>query len=37
MAYHDLNDNAPGSLGAQIEILQLKLRQYEVTSGKSSS
>ena len=30
MAYHDLNDNAPGfPLGAQIEILQLKLRQYE--------
>ncbi|MCW2268255.1 hypothetical protein D3C77_53060 [compost metagenome] len=30
MAYHDLNDNAYGfPLGAQIEILQLKLRQYE--------
>ena len=30
MAYHDLNDNAPGfPLGAQIEILQLKVRQYE--------
>ena len=30
MAYHDLNENAPGfPLGAQIEILQLKLRQYE--------
>ncbi|MGO2770330.1 Lnb N-terminal periplasmic domain-containing protein [Pseudomonas taetrolens] len=30
MAYHDLNDNSPGfPLGAQIEILQLKLRQYE--------
>ncbi|MBC9252265.1 hypothetical protein A9179_18500 [Pseudomonas alcaligenes] len=30
MAYHDLNDNAAGfPLGAQIEILQLKLRQYE--------
>ena len=30
MAYHDLNDNGPGfPLGAQIEILQLKLRQYE--------
>ncbi|MEK1907101.1 MAG: DUF4105 domain-containing protein [Pseudomonas sp.] len=30
MAYHDLNDNAEGfPLGAQIEILQLKLRQYE--------
>ncbi|WP_248733006.1 DUF4105 domain-containing protein [Pseudomonas sp. MWU13-2517] len=30
MAYHDLNDNAEGfPLGAQIEILQAKLRQYE--------
>ena len=30
MAYHDLYDNEPGfPLGAQIEILQLKLRQYE--------
>ncbi|NER62580.1 hypothetical protein G3435_26870, partial [Pseudomonas sp. MAFF212428] len=30
MAYHDLNDNAYGfPLGAQIEILQLKVRQYE--------
>lgn len=30
MAYHDLNDNADSfPLGAQIEILQLKLRQYE--------
>ncbi|MEN0107429.1 MAG: DUF4105 domain-containing protein, partial [Pseudomonas sp.] len=30
MAYHDLNDNSYGfPLGAQIEILQLKLRQYE--------
>jgi Domain of unknown function (DUF4105) len=30
MAYHDLNDNAYGfPLGAQIEILQLKLREYE--------
>lgn len=30
MAYHDLNDNLDGfPLGAQIEILQLKLRQYE--------
>ncbi|WP_423845463.1 DUF4105 domain-containing protein [Zestomonas thermotolerans] len=30
MAYHDLTDNAYGfPLGAQIEILQLKLRQYE--------
>ncbi|MGY4533731.1 hypothetical protein ACVW0Y_002864 [Pseudomonas sp. TE3786] len=30
MAYHDLNDNLYGfPLGAQIEILQLKLRQYE--------
>ena len=30
MAYHDLNDNLAGfPLGAQIEILQLKLRQYE--------
>ncbi|WP_409276780.1 Lnb N-terminal periplasmic domain-containing protein [Pseudomonas defluvii] len=30
MAYHDLNDNMYGfPLGAQIEILQLKLRQYE--------
>lgn len=30
MAYHDLNDNLPGfPLGAQIEILGLKLRQYE--------
>lgn len=30
MAYHDLNDNGPGfPLGAQIEILQLKLGQYE--------
>lgn len=30
MAYHDLNDNLTGfPLGAQIEILQLKLRQYE--------
>ncbi|MCY1292301.1 hypothetical protein D9M68_230110 [compost metagenome] len=30
MAYHDLGDNAYGfPLGAQIEILQLKLRQYE--------
>ena len=30
MAYHDLNDNAEGfPLGAQIEILQMKLRQYE--------
>jgi len=30
MAYHDLNDNAEGfPLGAQIEILGLKVRQYE--------
>ncbi|MEO9333393.1 DUF4105 domain-containing protein [Ectopseudomonas guguanensis] len=30
MAYHDLNDNLAGfPLGAQIEIFQLKLRQYE--------
>ncbi|MDP0886297.1 DUF7840 domain-containing protein, partial [Klebsiella pneumoniae] len=30
MAYHDLADNAYGfPLGAQIEIGQLKLRQYE--------
>ncbi|ROM65457.1 hypothetical protein BK653_20935 [Pseudomonas brassicacearum] len=30
MAYHDLNDNTESfPLGAQIEILQLKLRQYE--------
>ncbi|WEL82864.1 DUF4105 domain-containing protein [Pseudomonas sp. CBSPCAW29] len=29
MAYHDLNDNAEGFPGAQIEILQMKLRQYE--------
>ncbi|KQZ81028.1 Lnb N-terminal periplasmic domain-containing protein [Pseudomonas sp. Root562] len=30
MAYHDLNDNSESfPLGAQIEILQLKLRQYE--------
>ncbi|WP_248799459.1 DUF4105 domain-containing protein [Pseudomonas sp. MWU13-2105] len=30
MAYHDLNDNAESfPLGAQIEILQTKLRQYE--------
>ncbi len=30
MAYHDLNDNGYGfPLGAQIEIAQLKLRQYE--------
>ncbi|XCY75148.1 DUF4105 domain-containing protein [Pseudomonas sp. CBR-F] len=30
MAYHDLNDNAEGfPLGAQIEILQMKMRQYE--------
>jgi hypothetical protein len=30
MAYHDLSDNAESfPLGAQIEILQLKLRQYE--------
>ncbi len=30
MAYHDLNDNAESfPLGAQIEILQMKLRQYE--------
>ncbi|WP_407312444.1 DUF4105 domain-containing protein [Pseudomonas sp. nanlin1] len=30
MAYHDLNDNAYGfPLGAQIEILNLKVRQYE--------
>lgn len=30
MAYHDLQDNLAGfPLGAQIEILQLKLRQYE--------
>jgi hypothetical protein len=30
MAYHDLNDNAQGfPLGAQIEILGLKVRQYE--------
>lgn len=30
MAYHDLNDNAYGfPLGAQIELAQLKLRQYE--------
>jgi len=30
MAYHDLTDNHYGfPLGAQIEILQLKLRQYE--------
>jgi hypothetical protein len=30
MAYHDLNDNSESfPLGAQIEILQMKLRQYE--------
>jgi len=30
MAYHDLNDNSTGfPLGAQIEILNMKLRQYE--------
>lgn len=30
MAYHDLNDNAESfPLGAQIEILQMKLRHYE--------
>jgi len=30
MAYHDLNDNSEGfPLGAQIEILNMKLRQYE--------
>jgi len=30
MAYHDLNDNIESfPLGAQIEILQMKLRQYE--------
>ncbi|VVQ35945.1 hypothetical protein PS943_04557 [Pseudomonas fluorescens] len=30
MSYHDLNDNAESfPLGAQIEILQMKLRQYE--------
>ncbi|WP_247269230.1 Lnb N-terminal periplasmic domain-containing protein [Pseudomonas sp. YL2] len=30
MAYHDLNDNAESfPLGAQIEILQMKLRQYK--------
>ncbi|WP_448111624.1 Lnb N-terminal periplasmic domain-containing protein [Pseudomonas lini] len=30
MAYHDLNDNMESfPLGAQIEILQMKLRQYE--------
>ena len=30
MAYHDLTDNLHGfPLGAQIELLQLKLRQYE--------
>lgn len=30
MAYHDLNDNADGfPLGAQIEIMQLKVREYE--------
>jgi Domain of unknown function (DUF4105) len=30
MAYHDLNDNAYGfPLGAQIEIMQLKVREYE--------
>ncbi|WP_248804656.1 DUF4105 domain-containing protein [Pseudomonas sp. MWU13-2100] len=30
MAYHDLTDNAESfPLGAQIEILQMKLRQYE--------
>ncbi|MHC8405734.1 Lnb N-terminal periplasmic domain-containing protein [Pseudomonas sp. TMB3-21] len=30
MAYHDLNDNTESfPLGAQIEILQMKLRQYE--------
>ncbi|WP_417660606.1 DUF4105 domain-containing protein [Pseudomonas sp.] len=30
MAYHDLNDNLYGfPIGAQIEIAQLKLRQYE--------
>ncbi|MCO8163956.1 DUF4105 domain-containing protein [Pseudomonas sp. 21LCFQ010] len=35
MAYHDLNDNAYGfPLGAQIEILQLKLRQYEGNDWK---
>ena len=35
MAYHDLNDNAAGfPLGAQIEILQLKLRQYEGNKGQ---
>lgn len=35
MAYHDLNDNAYGfPLGAQIEILGLKLRQYEGNDWK---
>ena len=30
MAYHDLNDNAPGfPLGAQIEMGKLELRQYQ--------
>lgn len=30
MAYHDLEDNLYGfPLGAQIEILQMKLRQYQ--------
>ncbi|MBF7730216.1 Lnb N-terminal periplasmic domain-containing protein [Pseudomonas sp. N040] len=35
MAYHDLNDNMAGfPLGAQIEIAQLKLRQYQGNDWK---
>lgn len=35
MAYHDLNDNLAGfPLGAQIEIAQIKLRQYEGNDWK---
>lgn len=35
MAYHDLNDNLDGfPLGAQIEIAQLKVRQYQGNEWK---
>jgi hypothetical protein len=35
MAYHDLNDNLAGfPLGAQIEIAQLKVRQYQGNDWK---
>ena len=35
MAYHDLHDNLAGfPLGAQIEIAQLKLRQYQNNEWK---